>query len=66
MTLNKHGVVFSYHGVASEVEMKVRDIAPLGIRIPPEIKEKLKEKAKEKGRSLNSEIVQRLIRSLKS
>lgn len=49
MTLNKHGVVFSYHGVASEVEMKVRDIAPLGIRIPPEIKEKLKEKAKEEG-----------------
>ncbi|EPR7374507.1 TPA: Arc family DNA-binding protein [Escherichia coli] len=45
--------------------MKVRDIAPLGIRIPPEIKEKLKEKAKEEGRSLNSEIVQRLIRSLK-
>ena len=63
--------------------MKVRDIAPLGIRIPPEIKEKLKikklpkknpygdfwglaDKAKEEGRSLNSEIVQRLIRSLKS
>ncbi|WCQ46438.1 YlcI/YnfO family protein [Escherichia coli] len=65
MTLNKHGVVFSYHGVAIGKEMKVRDIAPLGIRIPPEIKEKLKEKAKEEGRSLNSEIVQRLIRSLK-
>ncbi|EPP0212190.1 TPA: YlcI/YnfO family protein [Escherichia coli] len=66
LTLNKHGVVFSYHGVAIGKEMKVRDIAPLGIRIPPEIKEKLKEKAKEEGRSLNSEIVQRLIRSLKS
>ncbi|HGE8458726.1 TPA: Arc family DNA-binding protein [Serratia marcescens] len=46
--------------------MKVRDITPLGVRIPLDIKEKLKEKAKEEGRSLNSEIVQRLIRSLKS
>ncbi|HCL5268736.1 TPA: Arc family DNA-binding protein [Salmonella enterica] len=45
--------------------MKTRDISPLGIRIPPDVKEKLKEKAKEEGRSLNSEIVQRLIRSLK-
>lgn len=46
--------------------MKARDIAPLGIRLPPEIKEKLKEKAREEGRSLNSEVVQRLIKSLKS
>ncbi|WP_329958725.1 Arc family DNA-binding protein [Pluralibacter gergoviae] len=49
-----------------EGEMKVRDIAPLGIRLPPEVKEKLKEKAREEGRSLNSEVVQRLIKSLKS
>lgn len=66
MTLNKHGVVFKAHGVVLRSQMKVRDIAPLGIRIPPEIKEKLKEKAKEEGRSLNSEIVQRLIKSLKN
>jgi predicted HicB family RNase H-like nuclease len=45
--------------------MKVRDVTPVGVRMPPEIKEALKEKAKEEGRSLNSEIVQRLIRSLK-
>ncbi|MGQ6015079.1 Arc family DNA-binding protein [Serratia sp. IR-2025] len=45
--------------------MKVRDITPLGVRISPDLKEVLKEKAKEEGRSLNSEIVQRLIRSLR-
>ncbi|HGX3178744.1 TPA: Arc family DNA-binding protein [Klebsiella variicola] len=35
-------------------------IAPLGIRLPEELREKIKEKAKENGRSVNSEIVQML------
>ncbi|EMK9143251.1 Arc family DNA-binding protein [Citrobacter freundii complex sp. 2024EL-00238] len=33
-------------------------IAPLGIRLPDELKEKIKERAKINGRSVNSEIVQ--------
>lgn len=33
-------------------------IAPLGIRLPDELREKIKAKAKESGRSVNSEIVQ--------
>ncbi|MBB3320900.1 Arc family DNA-binding protein [Atlantibacter sp. RC6] len=37
--------------------MKVRDIAPYGVRMPTELKEKLQEIAKRNGRSLNSEIV---------
>ncbi|EKN3386116.1 Arc family DNA-binding protein [Yersinia enterocolitica] len=37
--------------------MKVRDIAPYGIRMPAELKEKLQEIAKKNSRSLNSEIV---------
>jgi len=37
--------------------MKVRDIAPYGVRMPAELKEKLQEVAKKNGRSLNSEIV---------
>lgn len=45
--------------------MKMRDIAPLGVRMQSEIKEALKKSAKEQGRSLNSEIVQRLKESLK-
>lgn len=35
-------------------------IAPLGIRLPEELREKIKVKAKENGRSVNSEIVQML------
>ncbi|GAA0510796.1 hypothetical protein GCM10009414_20610 [Tatumella terrea] len=46
--------------------MKVKDIAPLGVRIPAEVKELLKDRAREEGRSLNSEIIQRLIRSLRN
>lgn len=42
---------------------KVRDIPPVGIRMPDELKEKLKARAKEQGRSLNSEVVQTLWRS---
>ena len=37
--------------------MKVRDIAPYGVRMPAELKDKLQEIAKRNGRSLNSEIV---------
>ncbi|HHR6131453.1 TPA: Arc family DNA-binding protein [Providencia alcalifaciens] len=46
--------------------MKVRDIAPFGVRMEPAIKEALKKSAKDEGRSLNSEIIQRLIKSLKA
>lgn len=48
------------------VKMKVRDIAPFGVRMEPAIKEALKKSAKDEGRSLNSEIIQRLIKSLKA
>lgn len=37
--------------------MKVRDIAPYGVRMPADLKEKLQSLAKKHGRSLNSEIV---------
>ncbi|AYP69229.1 Arc family DNA-binding protein [Edwardsiella piscicida] len=37
--------------------MKIRDIAPYGIRMPADLKEKLQAIAKKNGRSLNSEIV---------
>ncbi|WP_057057706.1 Arc family DNA-binding protein [Enterobacter kobei] len=37
--------------------MKVRDIAPYGVRMPAELKDKLQSLAKKNGRSLNSEIV---------
>lgn len=46
--------------------MKARDIPPYGLRMEPELKEILKKLAKREGRSLNSEIIQRLMRSLKS
>lgn len=39
------------------IDMKIRDIAPYGVRMPAELKEKLQELAKRNGRSLNSEIV---------
>lgn len=44
---------------------KVRDIAPTGIRFPTQLKEALKKVAREEGRSLNSEAIMRLARSLK-
>ncbi|MEK9497061.1 Arc family DNA-binding protein [Photorhabdus sp. P32] len=45
---------------------KIREIPPTGVRLPSELKGILKRIAKEEGRSLNSEIVQRLVRSLKN
>lgn len=44
--------------------MKVRDIAPFGVRMPSELKELLEREAKINSRSLNSEIVDRLKRGL--
>lgn len=44
--------------------MKVRDIAPFGVRMPSELKELLEREAKINNRSLNSEVVERLQRSL--
>ncbi|HCM9129095.1 TPA: Arc family DNA-binding protein [Enterobacter asburiae] len=44
--------------------MKVRDIAPYGVRMPAELKDKIQEKAKAHGRSMNAEIVQMLESSL--
>ncbi|MEP8949542.1 Arc family DNA-binding protein (plasmid) [Enterobacter asburiae] len=38
--------------------MKVRDIAPYGVRMPSDLKEKIQEQAKAHGRSMNAEIVQ--------
>lgn len=41
--------------------MKIRDLAPFTIRIPPELKERIKKAADEKlAGSINSEIVKRL------
>ncbi|MDC9591032.1 Arc family DNA-binding protein [Xenorhabdus sp. XENO-10] len=45
--------------------MKIRTIPPLGLRIEPELKQMLKDIAKKEGRSLNSELVQRLKRTLR-
>lgn len=45
--------------------LQVKDIAPTGVRLPPELKEILKLAAKQEGRSLNSELIKRLERSLK-
>ncbi|MCX8649947.1 Arc family DNA-binding protein [Gilliamella sp. B2776] len=41
-----------------------RDIAPFGVRIPSDLKEKLQKLADQKGRSLNAEIVYRLSQSV--
>ncbi|MEP9272384.1 Arc family DNA-binding protein [Enterobacter hormaechei] len=43
----------------------VRDIPPTGIRFPEQLKEIIKKAAKEEGRSLNSEVIKRIERSLK-
>lgn len=37
-----------------------RDIVPLGLRMPPEVKEQIEAAAKANGRSMNAEIVARL------
>lgn len=44
--------------------MKVRDIAPFGVRMPSELKEMLEREAKINNRSLNSEIIDRLKKGL--
>lgn len=36
----------------------MRNIAPFGLRMPDELKEKIQERAKANGRSMNSEIIQ--------
>lgn len=42
-----------------------RNIAPTGIRFPESLKLMLKQAAKNEGRSLNSEVIKRLEKSLK-
>lgn len=42
-----------------------RSIPPTGIRFPEYLKEIIKMAAKEEGRSLNSEVIKRIERSLK-
>ena len=44
--------------------MKVRDIAPFGVRMPSDLKAMLEREAKINNRSLNSEIIDRLKKSL--
>jgi predicted DNA-binding protein len=44
--------------------IKVRDIAPTGIRFPDHIKNLLKLVAKEEGRSVSNEVIKRIERSL--
>jgi ABC-type taurine transport system ATPase subunit len=44
--------------------MKVRDIAPFGVRMPSDLKEMLEREAKINNRSLNSEVIDRLKKSL--
>lgn len=47
------------------IEMrKTADIAPFGLRLPPETKDELSKAARHNGRSLNAEIVARLMWSL--
>lgn len=44
--------------------MKTSEIAPLGVRMPPGLKEHLKAVAESNRRSLNSEVVRRLEESV--
>ncbi|ECN5158445.1 Arc family DNA-binding protein [Salmonella enterica subsp. enterica serovar Newport] len=44
---------------------QVRNIPPTGIRFSEGLKEIIKKAAKEEGRSLNSEVIKRIERSLK-
>ncbi len=44
--------------------MQVRNIAPFGVRMPPDLKKRLESQATAACRSLNSEIVFRLTESL--
>ncbi len=43
--------------------MKVRDIAPFGVRMPSELKDLLEREAKINNRSLNAEVIARLKKS---
>lgn len=43
-----------------------RDINPFGVRMPPDLKSDLEQEAKKNSRSLNSEIVDRLKKSLEA
>lgn len=42
-----------------------RDIAPFGVRMPSDLKQKIENSAKKSGRSMNAEIVHRLEQSFK-
>lgn len=42
----------------------MREIAPFGVRMPPELKSRLEAAAKQSGRSLNAEVVARLEQSM--
>ncbi|HCT1737747.1 TPA: Arc family DNA-binding protein [Salmonella enterica subsp. enterica serovar Bredeney] len=44
---------------------QIHNIPPTGIRFPEHLKEIIKKAAKEEGRSLNSEVIKRIERSLK-
>lgn len=43
----------------------MREIAPFGVRMPPELKTRIEAEAKANGRSMNTEVVARLWDSLK-
>ena len=46
------------------MKVKVRDIAPFGLRLPPELRQALEREADIHNRSLTAEIIERLKRSL--
>lgn len=55
-----HGVAI-LHGVATlRNTFMSRDIVPLGLRMPPDLKDRIEAAAKTNGRSMNAEIVSRL------
>ncbi|MBU3825182.1 MAG: Arc family DNA-binding protein [Candidatus Oceanisphaera merdipullorum] len=43
-----------------------RNIAPFGVRMPPELKDKVEKAAKTAGRSINAEIIHRLQQSFEA
>jgi hypothetical protein len=50
--------------MTTEPPNKIRDIAPVSVRLPPELRHALAREATIRGRSLHAEIVQRLKESL--
>lgn len=44
--------------------MGMREIAPFGVRMPPELKARIEAEARANGRSMNTEVVARLWESL--